>query len=376
MIYLDNAAGTPPARSVLEKACAAAEKFYAHPQALHAPAATAAEHLLQTRRRAARILAVKTESLIFVAGASEANCLLAQALKRTYPEARLASLNIDHDSWRIWSDYTLAVNRQNAQLEAAQILKIADDVVCLSLAGINNELGVIQPFATIKRAFKELRDNRLKRGNHLPLWLHVDASQMALIHNVQPQALADADFLTLNGAKFYALRRSALLYLKPGLRLHPPWHNASDSWQLGGESLFLAEALTSALERIEGRRLGQSRRLKALQARFEARLEALGGQVVIKHCSARSPHLTSVIFKGRDNERLALQLSQEGIHIGIGSACRSRSDLLETSALKALGYGADEIYGALRFSFAYETRQRQLTLVLKVLKRLLEAENR
>ena len=69
MIYLDNAAGTSPVRSVLEKACAVAEKFYAHPQALHAPAAAAAEHLLQTRRRAARLLAVKTESLVFVAGA-------------------------------------------------------------------------------------------------------------------------------------------------------------------------------------------------------------------------------------------------------------------------------------------------------------------
>ena len=157
MIYLDNAAGTPPARSVLEKATGAAGNFYAHPEALHTPAMAAAEHLSQIRRRAARLLAVKAESLVFVAGASEANCLLAQALKRTYPKARLASLNIDHDSWRIWSDHTLAVNRQNAQLEAAQILEIADDVVCLSLAGINNELGVIQPFATIKRALKELR---------------------------------------------------------------------------------------------------------------------------------------------------------------------------------------------------------------------------
>ena len=370
-IYLDNAAGTPPARSVLDQFWRDAGRFWAHPQALHAPAAEAAEQLERLRRRSARVLAVKPESLTFVHGASEANCLLARSLRETYPGSRLAGLDIDHDSWRADCDCLLPVDRRSGLLEAAEILRLADDVICLSLAGINNELGVIQPFAVIKRALAEVRKIRLAKGNRLPLLLHVDASQMALTHNLQPQALASADLLTLNGAKFYALRRSGLLYIKPGLQLRPPWGTTASGWQPGGESLLAAGGLTVALERLEGRRSYQSQRLKSLQAWFENGLEDLGGRVVLKH-SSRSPHLTTVVFKGFDNERLALNLSQSGIYVGIGSACRSRSDLLQTSALKALGYDRDEIYGALRFSFAYETSRRQLATVLKVLAKLLQ----
>ena len=374
-IYLDNAAGTPPARSVLDQLWRDAGRFWAHPEALHAPATEAAEQLERLRRRAGRVLAVKPESLIFVHGASEANCLLARSLRETHPGARLAGLAIDHDSWRAGCDCLLPVDRQSGRLQPDEILRLADDVVCLSLAGINNELGVIQPFAAIKRALAEARKARLAKGNYLPLLLHVDASQMALVHNLQPQALAAADLLTLNGAKFYALRRSGLLYIKSGLQLRSPWEGAGCGWQPGGESLLAASGLTVALERLEGRRAHQSRRLKDLQAWFETGLASLGSQVVLKQAS-RSPHLTMVIFKGFDNERLALRLSQAGIYVGIGSACRSRSDLLQTSALKALGYGRDEIYGALRFSFAYETTRRQLTTVLKVLAKLLQTESK
>ena len=76
-------------------------------------------------------------------------------------------------------------------------------------------------------------------------------------------------------------------------------------------------------------------------------------------------------FKGHDNESLALQLSQAGIFVGVGSACHSRSDLLETSALKALGYGREEIYSSLRFSFGYETTAAELDRVAEVLGGLL-----
>ena len=369
MVYLDYAAGTPPSPAALAAAQEAATRFYGHPEALHQPAQEAAEHLVALRRQTSDFLSVRPESLVFVAGASEANSLLIRSLKSTYPQARLACLSIDHDSWREQSDCLLPVNRCSGQVEAAAIVSLADDVVCLSLAGINNELGVIQPFAAVKRALAAVRRRRLEQGNKLPLLLHVDASQMALVCNLQPQSLAAADCLTLNGAKFYALRRSGLLYLKPGLALKPP---QPGGWQPGGESLFAAAALTAALAALADRRQEQSRRLATLRDWFEDGLERLGGHIVLKDAPARAPQITTVIFGGRDNEELAIRLSQAGIYVGIGSACRSRSDLLRTSALKALGYGAGEIYGSLRFSFAYETERSQLESTLAVLKKLLK----
>ena len=372
-IYLDYAAGTPILPDVLRGGLQIAEELYGNPSALHAPARASADFLAESKQELAKVLAVKPESLIFTAGATEANNLIALSLRKTYPGAKLAGLKIDHDSWRRNADYCLEVSGRNAQVEAAEILKIPEDVCCLSLAGINNELGVIQPFSLIKSALGEVRRNRRNIGNELPLLLHIDASQMALVHNLQPQALADADLLTLNGAKFYAFKQSGLLYVKQNLKLKPPFKGGGQeqAWRPGGESLLLANGLRMALVAVNKQKPTQIKRLSTLQNWFENKLETMGAEVILKHSSSRSPLMTGAIFAGYDNETLALKLSNEGIYVGITSACHSRSDLLETSALKALNYGEKEIYAALRFSFAYETTESQLEVVLQTLSEIL-----
>ena len=210
-IYLDHAAGTPVSPFVLKEGFEIAEQFYGNPSALHAAASQSADLLNKLRREIAEILSVKSENLIFTAGATEANNLIALSLKKTYPQAMMASLNIDHDSQRLNADYHLKVNPKDGRVNIEEILSLPADVCCLSLAGINSELGVIQPFKSIKKALTQLRKERQQKENHLPLLLHVDASQMALVHNIQPQSLAGADLVTFNGAKFYAFKQSGLL---------------------------------------------------------------------------------------------------------------------------------------------------------------------
>ena len=95
---MDYAAGTPVSQRVLKAAVAVAGDFYANPSALHAPARAAATFLAGCRTEIAQILAVKASSLIFTAGATEANNLINLALRQTYPGAKLVCLNIDHDS--------------------------------------------------------------------------------------------------------------------------------------------------------------------------------------------------------------------------------------------------------------------------------------
>lgn len=372
-IYLDYAAGTPVDADVLKAGFEIARTHPHNPSALYAGAVRASRYLNDCRARLAKILAVKADNLIFTAGATEANNLLILALRKTYPDGRLAGLAIDHDSWKLNLDYTLEVDPRTAQVTEAEILKIPEDVCCLSLAGINNEMGVIQPFNLVKKSIERVRADRRRAGNRLPLWLHIDASQMALVHNVQPQALAGADFVTLNGAKFYAFKQSGLLYAGSRQALELPFKGGGQEsgWRPGGESLLLAAGLAEALAKVDARRADQNRRLSALQKRFEDGLAELGGEVVLKN-GFRSPHITNVIFADADNERLAMQLSDLNIYVGTGSACHSQANSWQASPLRVLGYGETQIYGALRFSFGYETEQEQLTAVLRHLKELLQ----
>ena len=85
-IYLDYAAGTPVAGAVLAAGLAAAEREWGNPSALHAAGEDAAAKLAEARGSLAKLLAVKPASLVFTAGATEANNLLFLALRETYPD--------------------------------------------------------------------------------------------------------------------------------------------------------------------------------------------------------------------------------------------------------------------------------------------------
>lgn len=361
-VYLDHAAGTPVSPLALRAGYEVAGEFYGNSAALHASARASAELLKTLRRDIAGLLAVKPANLVFTAGATEANNLVALSLKATYPEAISACPEIDHDSLKLNAGYLLKVNPNDARLTEAAILEVPSNVCCLSLAGINNELGVIQPFAAIRRAVTELRRRRQAAGNRLPLLLHVDASQMAATHSLQPQALAAADLVTYNGAKFHAFKQSGLLYVGPGLNLRPPLAGGGQemAWRPGGESLMLAAGLKTALEEISNLKINNAGYLKQLQADFEKRLKELGAEIVLEKSRHRSPHISVAIFKGYDNETLAFKLSNAGVYAGVGSACHSRTDLYQTSALRALGYARQDVYAALRFSFAFTTTATEL----------------
>ena len=369
-IYLDFASGTPVHPQVLQTVSQLAQAHYHNPDALYADAQQARELLEDYRQRLANFLTVKASSLMFTAGATEANNYLALSLKQTYPTGKLASLVIDHDSFKLHADYQLAVNPQDGTVTEADLLAISDDVCCLSVSGINNELGVIQPFHRLKKTLQAVRQQRVQKGVQLPLLLHVDGSQMVLTHTVQPHALADADFLTLNGGKFYALRPSGLLYIKPPLTLQSVLQGGQqdNSFRPGTPSLPLIAGLAEAFSYVQSVFTKQTARLRGLQAWFEQQLVNLGAEIVLPSAN-RSPHITVAIFPNYDNETLAFQLSEVGISVGLGSACHAQTDTPNV-ALQALGLPAAVHNSVLRFSFGYETTQAELATTLKHLKTL------
>ncbi|MCY4088592.1 MAG: aminotransferase class V-fold PLP-dependent enzyme [Candidatus Saccharibacteria bacterium] len=372
-IYLDSAAGTPLSPSILKESLKLAKQYYYNPSALYQGARIASDLLVDYRRRLAQILGVKLNNLIFTGGATITNHWLFASIRRTYPQGQIVALNIDHDSLKLQADSLIPVDSKTGQIDLGILAQINSDVSCLSIAGINSELGIIQPFSKLKKILNDIRQKRQDCQSKLPLLLHVDASQMALTYNLQPQALADADFVTYNGGKFYAFRQSGLLYSKQSLKspFGVPQNQLSDMPLTGNESLMTVSALTLALEMIAHKKSIQVRRLTKLQLWFEDQLVKLGGQIVLGKVKNRSPHITTAIFPNQDNETLVLRLSQSNIYVGIGSACHSQSDLFETSSLKFLGYSKAEIYSSLRFSFNYETTQQQLKVVIKKLAHIL-----
>ena len=156
--------------------------------------------------------------------------------------------------------------------------------------------------------------------------------------------------------------------MRPNLQLQAPFKGGTQerSFRPGSESVLLAAGLKIALKEATEKRLLKKAQLSKLQTYFEAQLEVLGAEIVLKNV-ARSPHISLAIFKGHDNETLALKLSQACIYVGTGSACHSRPAEGSGNTLQALGYSQEEMHSALRFSWAYETKRSHLETVLKVL---------
>ena len=365
VIYLDYAAATPISDASLKLALKLAHDHYYNPQALYKGAKLVGDLIYSYKARMSKLLEVKSSSLFIVNSATQTNLGLIEIIRKTYPNSKIACLNIDHDSFKDSADLLLSVDSQTARLKESQILNLKDNVCLLSIAGINNELGIIQDFKMIKGGIKKLKQDRLNRNIKTPILLHIDASQMGLIYSLKPQALAEADFITYNGSKIYAFRGSGLFYVKnpsnfnfESKDIYPPLINIA--------------SLTLSLELVSTKRVSQFNRLQNLQIYFQTELEKLGAEIVFKTVKYKSPHITTVLFNGVDNENLIFQLSQENIYVGTGSACHSHTDLYKTSALRHLNYSKDQIYSSLRFSFGYETTKSQLKLVIKKLEKILK----
>ena len=366
-IYLDWAAAAVPSRSALRLWQTIAREHFANPASLHRLGQAAETASQDWRSQLARTLAVKPHQLHFTAGATAANQLVL-ALTRDRG-LKVACLATDHDSVRLAADLRLPVKPETGTADWAK-LKLADDVGIISLAGINNETGISQPWAVIKAARRRLLQDRRRRGCDRPLWLHVDGSQMVTVSNCQPQALA-ADLLTINGVKCGAPKRTGCLFASEAASrtIDPAGHDQFSLAASGTESLANVAALALAVGQAQARAEALAARLSRLQAGFEIRLTRLGGQIVGLGCS-RSPHITNCCFRGIDNERLALALSHRGIEVGVGSACQAGSGEA-SSTLTALGLDDDQARGSLRFSFGWSTTARELQRAGKVLAALL-----
>lgn len=359
IIYLDYAAGTPFDQAVLKRLAKQAGGMHYNPSAIYEGGRQAKELLEEARQTLAGYLQVKQHSLVFTAGASEANKIVVETLKSNHPEGKIACLNTDHPSMLDLADQILDVSPETGRLDPASLDTLDKEVVCLSLAGVNNETGLIQPIAKIKQALDSI-------GR---LYLHVDASQMSLTSNLS-SVTQTADLVTVNGAKSYALKQTGLLYISDKINLRPPSLKTGQERGLrpGSESLLNALSLVAGFSKITQRRSRETARLTELQAYFENRLQTMGARIVLKN-QKRSAHITTAIFPEQDAHNLALALSDRGIYVGLGAACQT--DQETNHVLAALGCSLADMKSCLRFSFGYETDRKQLAQTTSVLRKLL-----
>ena len=225
---------------------------------------------------------------------------------------------------------------------------LTDQTVLASVMAANNEIGVLQPIGALSRVCRA-------RG----VWLHTDAVQAAGQVPFDVDS-AGADLVSITAHKMYGPKGVGALYLRRASRveLAPLFTGGGQERGLRPGTLNVPGIVGfGAAAELCGHELAaEGPRVAALRDRLLAALQrGLEAVTVNGSMTARLPHNLHVSFAGVDGDALMTGLADD-VAASSGSACASGSRE-PSHVVKALGLGAAESWGAVRFGLGRGTTE-------------------
>lgn len=376
MIYFDNSATTKPNAAVLETYTKVASNYFANPSSLHRFGAKSKELLDTSRKQIATMLDVLPEEIIFTSGGTEGNNLAIKGLAYSYKNRgkHIITSSIEHPSVRLVMEeleangFTVTYLKvdKNGVIQLDELkAALTDETILVSIMGVNNEVGSIQPLQEIGEV--------LASREHT--FFHVDFVQGIgkITLEIDKHAI---DLLTFSGHKFHALRGTGALVKRKNVHLHPEIIGGGQEmgYRSGTENLAggvaLAKALRLTLE-------NESKRAELIEIRdyLLTEITQMPDMTVHTKKSVAAPHIVCFSAKGHRGEILVHALEKEDIYISTTSACSSKQKLA-SSTLKAMGVTDEEATGAVRVSLSYENRLSEAKMFIQKLQEIIENLNK
>lgn len=364
-LYLDYQSTTPCDKAVLEAMLPYLTHDFGNAHSrTHCYGWHAEEGVERSRNQIASVLGADAREIVFTSGATESNNL---AIKGTAlylgtqnpKRRRFVTLATEHkcvlESFR-W------LSRQG--FETVFIPVQPDGIVCLdtlaqhidehtalvSVMGVNNEIGVIQPLQRIGELCA-----------HHGVLFHCDAAQ-ALGRIALPVKALGIHMMSLSSHKIYGPKGIGALYIERRpirVRLAPLFSGGGQERGLRSGTLptFLCVGFGAAAEKAEALREPERARLTTLREMFLNLLnQELSHIYVNGSMEHRVPDNLNISFAGVEGEGLLMGIKE--LALSSGSACTSES--LEPSyVLRALGVTEDLAHTSLRITFGRYTTTEQ-----------------
>lgn len=370
--YFDFAAATPLDETVIAAMQPYHSDQFYNPSALYVSAQNAKHALESARKSVAGVLGAKPPEIIFTAGGTESDNLAIQGIMRSFPGANCVVSAVEHEAVLAPAglfEHTRAAVLPNGRVDVANLRsQIDDQTVLVSVMYANNEIGTVQPIAKIAAMVATIRQERSASGNDLPLYLHTDACQAANYLSLLVNTLG-IDLMTLNGGKIYGPKQSGVLYVRTGTKLQPLILGGGQErgYRSGTENVAGSVGFAAALALAQDMRGDESARLKLLQTDFMNKLQvALPQAIVNGSLDYRLPNNVHITLPGSDNERVMMELDEQGFMVATGSACSASSDE-PSHVLKAIGLADKAARSSLRISFGRQTTTEGLDGLVRAL---------
>ena len=354
MIYFDNSATTKMAPEALETYSQVVTKIWGNPSSLHKLGDRAHGLLEASRKQVADLLGVNTDEIYFTSGGTESNNTAIKGTawaKREFGKHIITS-SVEHAS--VANTFTelenlgFRVTRLPVDKEGRvnpEDLKAAldKDTTLVSIMGVNNEIGTIQPIKEISEILADYPN----------IHFHVDNVQ-ALGKGIWDQVFTSrVDMMSFSSHKFHGPRGIGILYTKRGRMLMPLCEGGGQEKGLrsGTENLAAIAAMAKAARLLLTDEKEKADREYAIKEKISKYLAGKPGIHIFSPLKADfAPHILCFALEGIRGETLVHTLEDQDIYISTTSACASKK-ADEASTLVAMKTPDAIATSAVRLSF-------------------------
>ena len=373
MIYLDNAATTKVADSVVDAMLPYFKEYYGNASSIYQLGAKSKEALDESREYIAGTLGAKTNEIYFTAGGSESDNWAIKATADAYAQKgkHIITSAIEHHAVLHTCEYlekhgyevTYVGVDENGVIKLDELkAAIRPDTILISVMFANNEIGTIQPIEEIGEIAKE----------H-DILFHTDAVQAYAQVPINVDEM-HIDMLSASGHKLNGPKGIGFLYIRKGIKIRSFVH--------GGQQERGRRAGTENIPGIVGLAAAAKRSFSMLEEKMKKEIELRDYlisriEAEIPYCrlngdrKKRLPNNVNFSFQFIEGESMLILLDSKGIAASSGSACTSGS-LDPSHVLLAIGLPHEIAHGSLRLTLSEENTKEEMDYVVEQLAAILE----
>jgi cysteine desulfurase len=370
-VYLDFAAATPVCNEARNAYMRTLRRF-GNPSSPHEEGRAAHDVLEEARSAIARELEVRPTSIVFTGSATEANALVILGYVRSLMRAGRSAADIHilylPSSHASIVENVLILKREGVSTEEIPFQEgdidysackalLRPTTALVLLDAICAETGIRFDTRRVKSILQEVKSLAL---------LHVDASQLPLVEEVQRMRLG-ADFMTLDAGKVGGIRGIGVLVHPSYPPLVPLFGGGGQEGGLrsGTESPALASAFAAALCAAAKHRARFSALAVRMRARLVTNVRAALPSIIVNEGKRQTPHIVNISLSGLDTDYVVTLLDRAGFSVSTKSACES--EVSGSRAVLALFGDESRSRATLRISFGASTTLRTVDSFVRAL---------
>ena len=366
-LYLDYQATTPTDPRVVEAMNPYWTQKFGNPHSRNHHFGWEAEDAVETARaQVASIIGASPKEIIFTSGATEANNLAIKGVARFYGDKKnhIITCVTEHkcvlDTCRHLEqdgfDITYLHVGENGLIDLEDLrAAITDKTAIVSIMGVNNEIGVIQP---LKEIGAICRENKV--------FFHTDCAQAVGKIPLDVEEM-NIDLMSISGHKFYGPMGIGALFVRrrPRVRLVPMINGGGQERGMRSGTLPtpLCVGLGEACAIAEKELSSETERLRTMSDNFYNRLKQRLPDIYLNgDLEKRVPGNLNISFAYVEGEGLMMGIKD--LAVSSGSACTSAS--LEPSyVLRALGVEDELAHTSLRLGFGRFSTEEEINYAVE-----------